>query len=183
MTPNYSAWAARWRVPLGFGFAMAYAVVSRPRLPYVVAGGVVALLGLILRGLAAGYIEKSRSLATAGPFAYTRNPLYLGSFILGAGFVIAGAFWILAAVYVPLFTLVYLPVMRNEEYYLHQKFGREFEEYAKVVPLFFPIPGRGVRGVGNFHWAQFRNNREYNAAAGYLVMMVFLGIKMALRLP
>jgi protein-S-isoprenylcysteine O-methyltransferase Ste14 len=178
---TYSAWAARLRVPLGFGFAVAYLLVSLPTLPLLIAGGLVALLGLALRAAAAGYIEKSRTLATAGPFACTRNPLYLGSLILGAGFMIAGGSWVLAIVFVGLFMLIYLPVMRAEENFLRQKFGPEFEEYARAVPLFLPQVRRCWRGKGSFQWMRYQANREYNAALGYVAMMIFLIIKLVLR--
>jgi protein-S-isoprenylcysteine O-methyltransferase Ste14 len=181
MSNNYSVWAARWRVPLGFAFAIAYVVLSRPALRFLIVGGIVAFLGVALRAVAAGYIEKSRSLATAGPFSYTRNPLYLGSFILGAGFAIASASWIVAAIFGALFVSIYVPVMRSEESFLRWKFGRDFEEYARAVPLFIPVPGRRFRGVGNFRWARYRGNREYNAAIGYVLMIVFLMVKLALR--
>lgn len=181
MANNYSALTARWRVPMGFGFAIAYLIFSWPTLRSLVIGGVVALSGLVLRALAAGHIQKSQSLATAGPFAYTRNPLYLGTFLLGAGFVIASRSAILAAVFVVLFVLVYVPVMRSEENFLRQKFGQEFDHYARAVPLFFPRPGRSVRGEGQFRWKLYVANREYQAMLGYIAAIIFLALKVALR--
>jgi protein-S-isoprenylcysteine O-methyltransferase Ste14 len=178
---TYYDWAARWRVPLGFAFAAAYLAVSNPTLWLLAAGGVVALLGLAVRARAAGYIEKSQHLATAGPFACTRNPLYLGSLILGAGFMIAGGSWVLGLAFLALFMLIYLPVMRSEENFLRQKFGQEFDEYARVVPLLFPTFGRSLRSIGRFSWARYRANREYKAALGYFAVMIFLIIKLVLR--
>jgi protein-S-isoprenylcysteine O-methyltransferase Ste14 len=166
---------------MGFAFAAAYLLVSLPTLSLLVAGGLIALLGLALRALAAGYIEKSRNLATAGPFAFTRNPLYLGSLVLGGGLMIAGRSWALGVVFVALFMLIYLPVMRAEENFLRQKFGHAFEEYARAVPLFVPGPRRGWRATGRFQWARYRANREYDAALGYIVIMIFLIVKLVLR--
>jgi protein-S-isoprenylcysteine O-methyltransferase Ste14 len=181
MKNSYSSWAARWRVGLGFVFAAAYLIVSRPTVPLLVTGGAVALAGLALRAVAAGYIDKNQALATAGPFAYTRNPLYLGSLILGVGFMIAGESWILAVVFIALFALIYLPVMRREEEFLHRKFGTEFAAYAQAVPLIFPIPSRRWHGAGHFRWARYGANREYNAAIGYTATVAVLAIKIALR--
>jgi hypothetical protein len=181
MTHPYSTWASRWRVRLGFGFAIAYVVVSRPTLRSLIAGGAAALFGLVLRGLAAGYIEKSHHLATAGPFAYTRNPLYLGSFLLGAGLVIASASWILALGFLLLFIGVYMPVMRSEETFLRQKFGGEFDVYARKVPLFLPVPGRRSRGVGHFRWLRYCTNREYHVPIGYIAMLLLLILKLVLQ--
>jgi protein-S-isoprenylcysteine O-methyltransferase Ste14 len=181
MKNNYSAWAARWRVPLGFAFAVLYLIFSQPTLWLLVVGGAVALLGLALRMFAAGHIEKDQRLGTSGPFAHTRNPLYLGSLTLGAGFMIAGGLWILAVAFVALFMLIYLPVMRREEDSLRQRFGAEFDEYARSVPLLVPIPGRRWHGAERFQWARYRANREYNAAIGYTAIVVLLLIKLVLR--
>ena len=181
MANNYAAWAARWRVPLGFAFVVAYVIFSRPTLPSLIGGGVVAFFGLALRALAAGQIEKGQKLATAGPFAYTRNPLYLGSFFLGAGFVIASRSAALAAVFVILFVSVYVPVMRSEEKFLRQKFGQAFDQYARAVPLFFPLPGRSLRSKGRFRWTVYRANREYQATLGYLAAITFLAVRVALH--
>ncbi|HTV57231.1 MAG TPA: isoprenylcysteine carboxylmethyltransferase family protein [Terriglobia bacterium] len=178
---TYSAWAARLRVPLGFGFAAAYLLVSLPTLSLLIAGGFVALLGLAVRAVAAGYIEKSLALATAGPFARTRNPLYLGSLMLGAGFMIAGGSWVIAMVFIGLFLLIYLPVMRAEENFLRQKFGPEYDDYARVVPLFLPAVRRYGQGTGSFQWVRYQANREYNAALGYVAIVIFLIIKLVLR--
>ncbi|MGH9450475.1 MAG: methyltransferase family protein [Terriglobia bacterium] len=181
MRDSYGAWAARWRVPLGFAFAIAFAVLSQPRQTLLAAGSLVALAGLVLRAVAAGYIEKNKTLATGGPFRYTRNPLYLGSFILGAGFMIAGASWILVIAFVLLFPLVYFPVMRREEVFLRGRFGEAFDAYAAQAPLWLPIPGRRAAGNGVFRWRQYLKNREYEAAAGWLAIFIFLTVKWMLR--
>lgn len=181
MKDKYGAWAARWRVPLGFAFAAVYGILSQPRPRFLAVGGVVALAGLALRAVAAGYIAKGERLSTAGPFARSRNPLYLGSFVLGAGFMIASASWILAAAFPVVFVLVYYPVMRREEQFLRQKFGVEYDNYANIVPLFFPRPGRSFPNRGRFRRQLYRRNREYEAAAGYAAIMIFLVIKLLLR--
>lgn len=181
MRGSYGAWAARWRVPLGFAFAIAFAVLSQPTRSLLTAGAIVALGGLMLRAIAAGHIEKNETLATSGPFQYTRNPLYLGTLILGAGFIIASASWVLAAAFVALFFSVYVPVMHREEQYLHGRFGAQFEAYAARVPLFVPAPGRRFPAENRFRWRQYVKNREYEAAGGWCVIFAFLLVKMILR--
>jgi protein-S-isoprenylcysteine O-methyltransferase Ste14 len=181
MKDRYKEWAARWRVSAGFAFAAVYAILSQPRMWFLVAGGSVALAGLAIRAVSAGYIVKGKRLSTTGPFARSRNPLYLGSFVLGLGFAIASASWILAAAVPALFALVYCPVMRREEEFLRRKFGAEYEAYARIVPLFFPRPGRRFQGEGKFRWELYRKNREYEAAAGYAAIILFLVVKMMLR--
>jgi protein-S-isoprenylcysteine O-methyltransferase Ste14 len=172
-------WAARWRVPLGFAFAVAYLFLSSPTPRLLIAGSIVAFAGLALRAWASGHIQKGQKLATGGPYSYTRNPLYLGSLLLGVGFLIAGRSWIMAAAFCALFSVIYIPVMRHEEEFLRQRF--EFGEYARAVPLFFPWPGRRGRGHGTFSWQAYRRNREYNAATGYAALLVFLIVKLMLR--
>lgn len=181
MVRGYPAWAARWRVPLGFAFGVAYLVFCQPRLWPLVFGGAVALLGLLLRAYAAGCLDKSRSLAMGGPYAHTRNPLYLGSFLMGAGFAIAGVSWALGLVFLGLFLLVYWPVMRREEEFLRQQFGEACDRYASAVPFFIPRMGRAPVKGEPFRWGLYRKNREYEAAFGYVAGVVFLALKMILR--
>jgi protein-S-isoprenylcysteine O-methyltransferase Ste14 len=183
MNKSYAAWAARWRVPLGFALGVGFLVGSRPRASLLVAGGLVALVGLLIRAAAAGYLEKNRQLATAGPYGYTRNPLYLGSFIMGAGLALAGGSWPLATAFLVLYALVYGPVLGREEAMLRGQFAQTFERYAATVPLFFPSlwKRREERAAGErFRWERYRKNREYEAALGYALVMLFLALKMRL---
>ncbi|HEX5483176.1 MAG TPA: isoprenylcysteine carboxylmethyltransferase family protein [Terriglobia bacterium] len=181
MKRKYGDWAARWRVPLSFAFAVAYVVLSQPGRPLLVAGAIIALAGLLLRGWAAGSVDKNESLATSGPFSYTRNPLYLGSFILGVGFMIAGGSWALGIAFVALFIFIYSPVMRREAEFLRQKFGFIYEDYARLVPAFFPVLRPKRYRPSDFRWARYQKNREYEAAGGYAAILIFLVIKLMLR--
>src|SRR6202140_458964 len=97
--------------------------------------GIVA--GLLIRALASGYVRKNEALATSGPYAYTRNPLYLGSLLMGVGFAVAARSWWVGIALVVMFFAIYLPVIHDEESYLRTKFP-EFEEYARRVPRMFP---------------------------------------------
>jgi protein-S-isoprenylcysteine O-methyltransferase Ste14 len=140
----------------------------------------VAALGLALRTFAAGHLAKNQRLATSGPYAYTRNPLYLGSALMGAGFAVAGGNWILALACLVLFAAIYWPVIRREEEYLRREFGEVYDLYAQQVPLFLPRFRRPAGGE-KFQWKQYRKNREYEAFLGYLAMMIFLAFKIRLR--
>ena len=181
MDSGYAAWAARWRVPLGFLLGVAYLVFCQPTLPLLAIGGLIAFLGLLLRACAAGYLDKGRRLSTGGPYRYSRNPLYLGSLFLGCGFAIAGGRWWLAAAFVVFFLLIYWPVMRREEQFLRRQFGEAYDRYARDVPLFISVR-RGSRPEGEvFRWEQYRKNREYQAAIGYVAGILFLLLKLALR--
>lgn len=177
--------AMRWRVRLGYPIALVYLAFVRPLEQAILLGALVALAGLLVRGAAAGHLRKHEQLATSGPYAYTRNPLYFGSALIAAGFLVAGRFWanggwIAAAVVSAYFGFVYRAVMKREEEELRSRYGTAFEEYAAQVPLFFPRPTSGGAPGGEFSWAQYRRNREYQAALGvfgglgvlWLVMLV-----------
>ena len=180
MDSAYGAWAARWRVPLGFLLGIAYLLLSRPTVKLLIAGGAVAATGLALRAFAAGHLAKNQRLAMSGPYAYTRNPLYLGSALMGAGFAVAGGSWILALACLILFAAVYWLVIRREEEYLRREFGEVYDRYADRVPLFLPR-FHGSAGGEKFQWKQYRKNHEYEAFLGYLAVMIFLAFKIRFR--
>ena len=180
MDKNYAAWAARWRVPAGFLLAVAYIVFSQPQWRLLLAGASVAMVGLFIRAYAAGCLDKNATLATGGPYARTRNPLYFGSLIMGAGFAVAGGVWYLGLALLGLFVLIYWPVMRREEKFLRNEFGEFYARYAAAVPFFFPRLRSADLGGEPFRWNQYRKNREYRAALGYGAAIIFLVAKMLL---
>jgi len=178
---QYGAWAARWRVPLGLALSIAYLVLAQPTSGRLVAGGAVALAGLALRAWAAGYLEKGSSLATTGPYAFTRNPLYLGSSLIGAGFAIAGRSYLMAAALAALLVFIYAPVIRREEEFLRGKFGEQYQRYAEQVPLLVPRFSAHSASAERFRWSRYKRNAEYEAALGYLAALGLLTLKMMLR--
>lgn len=181
MDSGYAAWAARWRVPLGFALGVAYLVFAQPTPSFLFAGGLLALPGVLLRAWAAGCLDKNQRLANGGPYHYTRNPLYLGSLIMGVGFAVAGRRWPLLLAFLILFLLVYWPVMRREEGFLRRQFSEAYSPYAQSVPMFFPTGRRAPASGDPFRWSRYRKNREYQAALGYVAALAFLVLKMLLR--
>jgi protein-S-isoprenylcysteine O-methyltransferase Ste14 len=183
-------WVQRWRVPLGFVCAGLFIILAKPDARSLAAGGSVALLGLLVRAWASGHIRKNAQLAVSGPYAYTRNPLYLGSFILGLGFTVAAStslwlFLILGCVFASLFLGIYLPVMRVEASTLAEMFGEEFKRYEAAVPLLFPrvTPYRAGEGVpAKFDPALYLRYREYRAALGLLLAWSVLVVKAILAI-
>ncbi len=161
----------RFRVPLGFLFAAVFLYFAEPNILSLAIGGAVAVVGLLIRAWAAGHIRKNQELAVSGPYAYTRNPLYLGSFILGVGFTItAGVWWfVFLVIFTVLFLGIYLSVMRVEAEELTQIFGAEYKRYARRVPLFFPLPTTGKKSATKFDYALYLRHREYQAALGLIV--------------
>ena len=143
-------------------------------------GATVSLLGLLLRAWGSGHLRKNDALATSGPYAYTRNPLYLGSFIMGLGFTIASGRWALGVLFVALFLGIYLPVMRVESTTLAQLFGKPFHDYAQAVPVFLPrlTPYRASDGSRTrFDQSLYLRYREYRAALGLLIAWGLLVFK------
>src|SRR5436309_15439335 len=126
----------RWRVRLGYPLAVVVLWFSRPAPRSILLGGLVGVLGLGLRSYAAGYLHKQEVLTVTGPYAYTRNPLYLGSAVLALGAAIATRSWISAAILMAYFAVFYSIVMQREAKELHVRHGASFEEYARAVPLF-----------------------------------------------
>ena len=180
MTRRGGTWIQRWRVPLGFVCAAVFLFFAHPTPRALLIGASVSLIGLALRAWAAGHIRKNAELATSGPYAFTRNPLYLGSFLLGLGFTIASGRWVLALLFAALFLGIYLPVMRVEASTLAQLFGKDFEHYRRAVPLFFPrlTPFRQNESAPNrFDGSLYIRYREYRAALGLVVAWGLLLIK------
>jgi protein-S-isoprenylcysteine O-methyltransferase Ste14 len=168
---------ARWRVRLGYVLAVVVLWLARPTLRSILIGAAIGFVGLCIRGYAAGYLNKQEVLTVTGPYARTRNPLYFGSSILTLGAAVAmDSIWA-AALLLVYFGLVYSFVMRREEMELLRKHGEGFSAYAATVPLFFPmlfVAARAtVSGVG-FSWAQYRKNHEYEAAMGFVSLLLGL---------
>ena len=140
----------------------------------------MGVVGLGVRAYAAGYLHKQLVLTVTGPYAYTRNPLYLGSSVLALGAGIATRSWISATILVVYFAVVYAVVMRREENELLIQHGEAFRSYAAAVPLFFPriTPARlDGASAGSFSLAQYKKNHEYEAAVGFLLLLLIFLLK------
>jgi protein-S-isoprenylcysteine O-methyltransferase Ste14 len=157
-----------------------FLILARPSEGLLMAGTIVSLVGLAVRAWASGFILKDRELATSGPYAFTRNPLYLGSFFVGAGVTIAGGLWGFVVAFLAFFALVYGKSMRVEAAGLTERFGKAYEDYASRVPLFVPrlLPSGGGRSLRGFTWRMYKKNREYEAGLGTLFGLLFLFAKM-----
>lgn len=167
----------RIRVPLGFLFAIVFLVFAAPTVFSLAVGGVVAALGVVIRAWASGHIRKASVLAVSGPYAYTRNPLYVGSFILGVGFTAAAGVWWLAVLFSVLFIGIYLPVMSVETEDIRRIFGKEFDEYEKNVPLLIPRFTPWKKTGVKFDFQLYLRYREYRAAIGVAIAVVALAAK------
>lgn len=174
--PSFST---RWRVRAGYPAALVYLWLAHPTRPSLAVGAAIAVLGLLLRGAAAGHLRKREALATSGPYAWTRNPLYLGSALLAGGLLVAGRTWLGAALVVAYFAVFYPAVMRHEEQELRAQYGPVFDDYSGRVPLFWPRPPRDRAGESvRFSWQRYLQNREYEATLGVLAGLLLLALRM-----
>ena len=180
MATQWSRIARRIRVPLGFVFAVLFLWMARPTWLSLAWSLCVVVPGVWLRGYASGYVKKNAELAVSGPYAHTRNPLYLGSMLIAFGFAgAAGSVWIFLALAI-LFALIYAPTIRSEEEFLRGTF-LEFDEYARRVPRLFPrfSPATMGRGEsGGFSRELYLKHREYNALLGAVGIYAALALRL-----
>src|SRR5579863_7201433 len=185
--PASPDWIARWqrvarriRVPLGFLTAALYLFElwrHAPR-PAAIAWSLLLVIpGLWLRAYASGYVKKNQELTTSGPYAHTRNPLYLGSMFMAAGFAVALMSWVVALVLAIGFLVIYVPVIASEERFLRATFPG-FKEYCRRVPRLLPrltpVHYTNRDPYGRFSFALYLKHREYNALLGVVLLYLSL---------
>jgi hypothetical protein len=193
-------WIARWqrlarriRVPLGFLTAALYLFELWRRAPKPAAiewSLALVLPGLWLRGYASGYVKKNKELTTTGPYAWVRNPLYLGSILIAAGFAVALLSWAVALALTVMFVAIYVPVIASEERFLRATFPG-FDAYCRRVPRLIPRPFSGLGPAqqaanaerGRFSWSLYRKHREYNALIGAIFLYISLYLSLAFLRP
>jgi len=185
-------WVSQWqqvarriRVPLGFATAVLYVfeLFRHAPQPRTVALSLALVVpGLALRGYAAGYVKKNRELTQTGPYAHTRNPLYLGSILIAFGFALALQSWAVVLVLGVFFAVIYVPVIASEERFLRATFP-EFDAYCRRVPRLLPRltaaedagRSRGSEGSkGRFSLELYLRHREYNALVGAVLLYLSL---------
>jgi protein-S-isoprenylcysteine O-methyltransferase Ste14 len=168
---------SRLRVPFGYLLGIVVVALAHPTPPSLAAGGAIAAAGEAIRLWASGHIDKTRALATGGPYAHTRNPLYLGSFVMAIGVAVAAAsLWAALAVAV-YFAAFYPSVMREEAAFLRGRFPEEYAAWAAAVPLFLPrLTPAGPRAT-RFDWRRVRRNREWQTALALPAMAAVLWVR------
>ena len=170
----------RLRVPLGFAFALLYLFLARPVFGWWLIGIATVSIGLGIRIWAAGHLRKWQKLAISGPYQFTRNPLYLGSSLIGSGFSIASNESFLLVLFLILFAAIYVPVMRREEKELLALYGSDYRTYSENVAFFIPKLTQGPDSIkrSTFSWERALANREYNAIIGCLAVALFLYLRL-----
>ncbi len=174
----YADFVARLRVPMGFVLLVAFGWFAHPTARALACGIPISFAGLTLRAWAAGHLAKNQQLATGGPYAYIRNPLYAGTLLVALGLAIAACSAWLAVLFAVVFLLVYLPAVMLEEQHLTKLFP-EYASYAAAVPSLIPR-GKHNPGRSRFRWSLYRKNREYQALLGFaagLAWLIFRAIR------
>ncbi len=169
--------ARRIRVPVGFLFTALYLWLARPTWTSISLGTLFVIAGIVIRASASGHLNKNESLATSGPYAYTRNPLYLGSLILALGFAFASLDWWIAFALAIVFAAIYMPVITAEEAFLRTTFP-EFAAYSRKVPRLLPRLASFHHYDSGFSWKLYLKHREYNAAVGSAALIAALIAKL-----
>jgi protein-S-isoprenylcysteine O-methyltransferase Ste14 len=174
---TYSEAAKRLRLPLGFVLGVTYLLFARPTVLTLAVGGSIALVGVLVRGWASGHISKNERLATSGPYAHTRNPLYFGSFLIAAGFAVA-AHWALLLLVVAFFILIYAPTMQRERANIAGRFPDAYKQYAANVPAFVPRPtpwrATHPEDAARFSLGLYMKHGEWKAAATFVLVIGWL---------
>ena len=174
---TYSELAKTLRLPLGFLLGILYLIFARPTPLGLIVGGAMAFAGVLVRAWASGHIVKNEKLATTGPYAHTRNPLYFGSFLIAAGFAVA-AHWSLLLLVIGFFALIYAPTMERERANIRSRFPEAYDEYSRNVPGFVPrpTPWRPVEAAadGGFSGALYMKHGEWKAGLTYVLVMTWL---------
>ncbi len=165
------------RIAISFLFVGLFLVFSRPIRPAILLGLVVAVAGESLRTWASGYISKGKVLATQGPYSYMRNPLYLGSFVMGLGVCLMGRSIIFMLAYLLVFSIVYSRLILKEEEKVGRLFGEKYLAYKARVPRFIPRFTTRRKVKGSFDWTQVLRHKEYHAWLGLFSITIFLLFK------
>jgi protein-S-isoprenylcysteine O-methyltransferase Ste14 len=174
------------RIPVGFGYALLYLYFSQPTIESLIISIYLIVPGELLRIWASGHIVKGKKLSVCGPYKWTRNPLYLGSFFIGLGFSLAsGKIWLIL-LFLTLFFCIYIPVMQEEKKELTSSFGDQYLLYSNRVSLFFPVPRRQKYQINSinseipqkFQWQKLLSNREHHTLIGIILVATLAAIKL-----
>jgi len=169
----------RWRVRIGLISTILSIILARPTAFSLIAGALIATLGLAIRVWACGNLKKEKELTTSGPYRYTRNPLYLGSMILGISTVVACRSWGVLAIFLGNFLIIYPVVIHKEKDRMSQLFPEKYQKYSEQVPLFFPTltPKLPPDLNNRFSWETYKQNKENRALLGSVIFYFCLVLK------
>jgi protein-S-isoprenylcysteine O-methyltransferase Ste14 len=159
---------ARLRVPLGFVSGIIAFWLAQPSVQSIALGMSIAAAGELLRIWAAGHLDKGREITRSGPYRFVRHPLYLGSALMGLGFIVAARNWWVAGLVIGYLVVTVGAAIRTEEAALDAQFAGAYADYRS---------GRAEPVGKRFRWARVRANREYRAVAGLVIAAALLYLR------
>jgi len=168
----------RFRVRVGLFLAVAVVLLARPSWSSILLGVLFSFFGLATRAWASGHLRKEKTLAVSGPYRYSRNPLYVGNFLLGIGIVVGARSWWVLGLFVLYYGIFYPLIIRRERDRMKELFPQQYEEYGKKVPLFFPSIRKHLPPKGKFSRALYMQNKEYRAFQGTVLVWLVLAAKL-----
>ena len=166
------------RIPLFIG-AILLIVFARPHSTGILIGLFLIFLGEMIRIWAAGHLQKNEVLTVTGPYAYVKNPLYIGSIFITAGFcILADNIYLLAAAFF-MFCFHYIPYKRKVEGdRLRKIFGNQFDDYDEKVPDYLPRWAPYSKEKVSWQFKTFIENSEEG-----ILLIVLAGIVLILSRP
>jgi len=168
----------RIRVRVGLFLAVSVVLLARPTWISIFLGVLISFFGLGIRGWASGHLRKEKKLAVSGPYRYSRNPLYFGNFLLGIGVVVGARSWWVLGLSIVYYGVFYPLIIRRERDRMRKLFPQQYEEYGKRVPLFFPSIRKHLPAEGKFSRSLYKQNKEYRALQGTLLIWLILAAKL-----
>jgi protein-S-isoprenylcysteine O-methyltransferase Ste14 len=168
----------RLRVRVGLFLAVAVVLLARSTWTSILLGVLISFFGLAIRAWASGHLRKEKTLAISGPYRYSRNPLYVGNFLLGIGIVVGARSWWLLGIFIIYYGIFYPPIIRRERDRMRELFPQQYEEYGKRVPLFFPSIRKQLPAKGKFSRSLYMQNKEYRALQGTVLIWLILAAKL-----
>jgi protein-S-isoprenylcysteine O-methyltransferase Ste14 len=178
---NRSGWQEilnRFRVRSGLFLAIAVILLARPTWPSILLGVLISFLGLTVRAWASGHLSKDKTLAVSGPYRFSRNPLYVGNFLLGIAIVAGACSWWVLGLFILYYGIFYPLIIRRERDRMRALFPQQYEEYGKKVPLFLPSVRKHFPVKGKWSRSLYRQNKEYRALQGTILIWLFLVAKL-----
>jgi len=165
----------RQRIRAGFFGLILVIILSKPNLVSFLLGLGVCIIGLFIRIWASGHLIKEKKLIVSGPYQHTRNPLYFANLIIGISVVVVSLSWVVLIIFIAYFLLFYPPIIKREKGKMKHLFPKEYKEYEKKVPLFFPSlkPHRSSE-KRQFSWELYKKNKEYRAILGAVLFWMLM---------
>ncbi len=162
-------------VPLFVLIALLF-VYAEPQALLLVGGIPLILVGEAVRLWAAGHLSKNKEVTTTGPYAYVKNPLYIGTFLVMVGFCMLAGHWQILVLGLGTFFFYYAPYKKKvESDRLRKIFGDVWDDYDRNVPHYIPkLTPYKDRGSHRWEWSRVVANSEHQTATSALTGLILM---------